>query len=99
MISDESIQAHLVEGLISCFQKDTEASLSIKKFAVDLGLDGEFLVNLIDLTASESSSSFMKNIIFMLSTNYHKKDDMIISSCISLFKRDMSQVLTLIHKL
>ena len=43
--------------------------LSIKKFAVDLGLDGDFLVNLIDLTASENSPSFMKSIIYMLTTN------------------------------
>jgi hypothetical protein len=56
-------------------------------------------VNLIDLTASESSPSLMKNIIYMLSTNYHKKDDNIISSYISLFKRDMSQASILIKKL
>ena len=99
MVADANIQTHFVEGLISCFQKDTEASLSIKKFAVDLGLDGDFLVNLIDLTASESSPSFMKNIIYMLRTNYHKKDDKIISSFASLFKRDMSLALTLIQKL
>ena len=88
-----------MEGLISCFQKDTEATLSIKKFAVDLGLDGDFLVNLIDLTASGSSLNFTKNIIYMLNTNYHKKDDKLISSFISLFKRDMSQARCLIQKL
>jgi hypothetical protein len=43
--------------------------LSIQKFADDLGLDGNFLVNLIDLTSSESSPIFMKSIIYMLSTN------------------------------
>ena len=88
-----------MEGLISCFQKDTEATLSIKKFAVDLGLDGDFLVNLIDLTSSGSSPNFTKNIIYMLNTNYHKKDDKLISSFISLFKRDMSQARSLIQKL
>jgi hypothetical protein len=56
-------------------------------------------VNLIDLTASGSSPNFTKNIIYMLNTNYHKKEDKLISSFISLFKRDMSQARTLIQKL
>ena len=54
---------------------------------------------MIDLTASGSSQNFTKNLIYMLSTNYHKKDDQLITSFISLFKRDMSQARTLIQKL
>ena len=99
MVADVSIQTHFVEGLISCFQKDTESILSIKNFALDLGLDGDFLVNLIDLTASEISPSFMKSIIYMLSTNQNKKDNKMISSFAALFKRDMSLAYNLIQKL
>jgi hypothetical protein len=49
-LGDETINKDILEGLVSCLMKDTESILPIKALAKEIDIDGELLINLIEMT-------------------------------------------------
>lgn len=98
LLKDENINQSVLEGLISVLLKDTEAESSIKKFAKQLDISGQLLMNLMEITSIERNN-FTSAVKDLIDHNSRDDENQICTSIINLFNKDMSSFSYLASKL
>lgn len=95
---DKDTKPVLLHGMVSLLLQDIDSEVAIKEFCQELELDGNLVINLIDLISPETRK-LTQILIDLLSSNPLRDESRLCQSFISLFKGDISTVKLLSGKM
>lgn len=73
IIHDSEVNAEILDGLLSVLLLDIESEDHIKAFGKELDIEGNLLINLMDLTSADTQR-FPQIVMDLLSTNPAKEE-------------------------